>query len=59
MEVETQKREAIKALLDAMEMQEKRETGEFHIPQKTARAIWDEAKAKGFAALAQATGEQQ
>lgn len=43
--------EAIKALLNAMEMQEKRETGAFHIPQHTARPIWDEAKAKGIAAL--------
>lgn len=32
-------------LASAMEMQLKRETGEFHIPQKAARAIWDKVLA--------------
>jgi hypothetical protein len=41
---------AIRELLDAMDMQEKRETGEFHITQESAKYIWDSAKA--FAEIA-------
>lgn len=41
---ETLLEEACIQLISAMEMQEKRETEEFHIPQASARAIWDEAK---------------
>ena len=42
---------AITQLVSAMEMQEGRELGEFHIPQPTAKHIWDEAKATAAAAL--------
>jgi len=38
--------EVVQELLSAMEMQEKRETGEFHITQPVAKQIWDEAKDK-------------
>jgi len=34
----------IQKLLEAMDMQEKRETGEFHISQSNAIAIWEDAK---------------
>lgn len=44
--------EAAEGLLSAMEMQEKRETEEFHIPQETALFIWNEAKTAARAALA-------
>lgn len=37
--------DALRLCLSAMEMQEKRDAGEFHIPQSTAWAIWSEAKA--------------
>lgn len=50
-EAATPEREAIRALIDAMEMQEGREAGEFHISQPVARGIWDDAKAKGYAVL--------
>ena len=36
--------QALKNCLEAMEMQEKRETGEFHINNLTAVKIWNEAK---------------
>lgn len=45
---------AIKKLDAAMDMQEKRETEEFHIGQPTARHIWDEARKQGGEALAAA-----
>lgn len=45
--------EVIKKLLNAMDMQEKRESEEFHIPQKTAKAIWDEAKEDAIQYLAE------
>ena len=34
----------IKDLLETMEMRDKRESGEFHIPPSCAKAIWDESK---------------
>ena len=34
----------IRSLLETMEMQEKRESGEFHISQPNALAVWSEAK---------------
>jgi hypothetical protein len=34
-----------------MDMQEKRETEEFHIPQHSAWHIWSEAKTKADAAI--------
>ncbi|MBC8741717.1 hypothetical protein F6X40_34725 [Paraburkholderia sp. UCT31] len=40
-------RSVVLGLLEAMEMQERRETGEFHLTVQAARAIWDAAKAKG------------
>ena len=43
--------EAIKGLISAMEMQEKREVGLFHINQPTARKIWDDAKQAGRDAM--------
>lgn len=36
----------VETLLSAMDMQEKRETEEFHIPQPSAWKIWSEAKAQ-------------
>jgi len=39
------------ALVEAMDMQIKRETGEFHIPQPTAKHLWDEAQTKWKAAV--------
>lgn len=47
---------AVKKLLNAMEMQEGREKGEFHIRQPTAKCIWDDAKAVARAALATTEG---
>lgn len=43
--------EALRETLAAMEMQEGRELGEFHIPQASAKAAWDESKTIGWAAL--------
>ncbi len=42
---------ALNSVLSAMEMQEKRETGEFHIPAKTAEVIWETAKTEASIAL--------
>ncbi len=44
-------------MLSAMNMQEGRESGEFHIPPYTAKAIWDEAKEAAQAALAAREGK--
>jgi hypothetical protein len=44
--------EAGAKLYNAMTMQEQRESGAFHIPQPSARRIWDEAKAAWEAAIA-------
>jgi hypothetical protein len=46
-----QKDAAIRKLLGVMDMQEKRETEEFHIPQKTAWFMWNEAKELAAKAL--------
>jgi hypothetical protein len=43
--------EALRSCLSAMDMQEKRETEEFHIPQHSAWHIWSEAKTKADAAI--------
>lgn len=40
----TKTKQIIQKLLEAMDMQEKRETGEFHISQSNAIAIWEDAK---------------
>ena len=42
---------ALKKCLGAMDMQEKRETGEFMIPPVVALVIWKKAKHLGFDAL--------
>lgn len=47
---------ALREVLSTMEMQEKRETGEFHINQPTAKFLWDGAKDKAKEALASAEG---
>lgn len=52
-------RETIVRLLEAMEMQEKRESGEYHIPGETANALWQDAKEAGKAALTTLTGEKK
>lgn len=39
---------ALRDCVEAMEMQERRETGEFHIPQPSAWAIWSVAKAEAM-----------
>jgi uncharacterized protein (DUF488 family) len=44
-------KEAIRKLDSAMDMQEKRETEEFHIPQHTARDVWDKARQAAREAL--------
>jgi hypothetical protein len=44
---------ALQACLSAMYMQEKRETEEFHIPQRSAWQIWSDAKNSATATLAQ------
>lgn len=44
--------EALKVLLDAMNMQDKRESGEFHIASDTAVALWNKAIQAGDAFLA-------
>ena len=42
---------ALRKLLDTMEMQEKRESGEFHIPQDVALGLWSDAKAEARSAI--------
>lgn len=49
---------ACEQLLEAMNMQLKRESEEVHIPQSTAMAIWDEAMASARIAIAKAKGQQ-
>jgi hypothetical protein len=44
--------EAIRKMDSAMDMQEKRQSEEFHIPAPTAWVIWSAAREKGQAALA-------
>lgn len=44
-------RDAVRLLLDVMDMQEKRESGEFHIPADSAKSVWDKAKQKAVDAL--------
>lgn len=46
--------EALRACLGAMHMQVMRETEQFHIPQPTAKVIWNEAVDKGYKALVDA-----
>ena len=48
--------EALIRALDTMEMQERREREEFHIPQAVALGLWSDAKAEMRAAIAKATG---
>ena len=43
---------AIRALLGAMDMQEKRETGAFHLTKEAARYYWDNAKNRANDVLA-------
>jgi hypothetical protein len=43
--------EALEGLLEAMDMQEMRESEQFHIPQATALGIWRDAQARGRAAI--------
>jgi hypothetical protein len=45
---------ACKRLLDAMHMQEKRESEEFHITSEVALCIWRDAQADALAAIAKA-----
>ena len=47
--------EACRKLLDAMEMQEGRESEAFHIPQDTALCIWNDAKDLAREAIAAAS----
>lgn len=47
-------RAALKGCLDAMDMQERRELGQFHIPQQTALPIWRKAQACARALIAKA-----
>lgn len=51
--------EALKDALETMIMQEKRESGEFHIPQHTALKIWNESKDMISAAIKQAQESQE
>jgi hypothetical protein len=44
-------RGAMQGLLDAMDMQEKREAGRFDIPGETMLGIWRDAQAAALAAL--------
>lgn len=48
-------RQALEQCLGAMEMQEKRESGEFHIQMDTMICIWRDAQSAGRAALASST----
>ena len=50
--VQNELAEALRKSDEAMDMQERRETGESHIPQTTARHIWDQARAGAKKALA-------
>jgi len=47
----TDVRDALSQCLSAMDMQEKREREEFHIPGETALCIWRDAQAAGRKAL--------
>ncbi len=49
---------ALKSLISVMEMQEKRETGEFHITQEVMRYIWDIAKSTGRLAIVSIEGKE-
>lgn len=51
--------EALKALLHAMEMQERRETEQLHITSEVAWHIWSEAKDKATTAIARAEGQAE
>lgn len=48
---------ALRGCIEAMEMQEKRETEEFHISRETARHIWDQSKSSARAALSPTSPE--
>jgi hypothetical protein len=54
-----QMRAAIKELIDVMEIQEQRETEAFHLHVSQFRPMWDEAKAKGRAALNTSTPQPE
>lgn len=49
---------ACEEALETMRMQEKREREEFHIPQPTAKAIWDETIGQIEEAIRAAKGEE-
>lgn len=52
-------RKVVTNLIDTMEMQEKRESGAFHITGEVMWGIWSDAKSQARAALAApATGEE-
>lgn len=49
--------ELLREAFSVMDMQLKRETGDFHVPAETARALWDDVMRRGNALLARIDGE--
>jgi hypothetical protein len=49
--------EAVTLLMEAMRMQEERESGAFHIKQEVALCIWNDALEAARAAIKKARGE--
>jgi len=49
--------EALRGVVSAMELQEKRQTEEFHLPAEAFMPIWNAATERARAAIVKATGD--